>query len=141
MINLLVYIMTLSCVLILSQDKRLNMPTKFLVTTILKMFSLLIQTHFSIMFQITKLIKKTLHEGLNLNKYKSGISPTTFTAHEAGINELKHFWKRLLFAEHSDNTLQLLGKTKKYDFISKYSSDFNFNNSYKSLRKAFMTLS
>ena len=48
------------------------------------------------------------------------ITPNTFTAQDAGIYsiaELDQFWNRVLFAKHSDTTLQLLGKTLSYDFI------------------------
>merc|ERR1712122_246316 len=53
---------------------------------------------------------------------QTSISPNTFTAQKAGIysqQELKHFWDRVLFAKHSDNTLQLLGKAIGYDFMKK----------------------
>ena len=48
-------------------------------------------------------------------------TPYTFTAQDAGIYsnaELDQFWKRVLFAKHSDTTLQLLGKSLSYDFIT-----------------------
>ena len=44
---------------------------------------------------------------------KTTITPETFTAQDAGIYsnaELDQFWNRVLFAKHSDTTLQLLGK-------------------------------
>ena len=43
---------------------------------------------------------------------QTAFSPNTFTAQDAGIffrEELKHFWNRVLFTKHSDNTLQRLG--------------------------------
>ena len=46
-------------------------------------------------------------------------TPNTFTARDAGIHssaELDQFWNRVLFAKHSDATLQLLGKSLSYDF-------------------------
>ena len=49
------------------------------------------------------------------------ISPYTFTAQDAGIysqKELKHFWNRVLFTKHSDNTLQLLGKAISYEIMN-----------------------
>ena len=50
---------------------------------------------------------------------KTTITPNTFTAQDAGIYsnvELDQFWNRVLFAKHSDTTLQLLGKSLSYDF-------------------------
>ena len=52
---------------------------------------------------------------------KTTITPNTFTAQDAGIYssaELDQFWNRVLFAKHSDTTLQLLGKSLGYDFIT-----------------------
>ena len=48
-------------------------------------------------------------------------TPNTFTAQDAGIYsnaELDQFWNRVLFAKHSDTTLQLFGKSLGYDFIT-----------------------
>ena len=50
---------------------------------------------------------------------KTTITPNTFTAQDAGIYsnaELDQFWNRVLFAKHSDTTLQLLLKSLGYDF-------------------------
>ena len=47
--------------------------------------------------------------------------PNTFTAQDAGIYsnaELDQFWNRVLFAKHSETTLQILGKSLNYDFIT-----------------------
>ena len=52
---------------------------------------------------------------------KTTITPNTFTAQDAGIYsnaELDQFWNRVIFAKHSDTTLQLLGKSLSYDFIT-----------------------
>ena len=52
---------------------------------------------------------------------KTTITPTTFTAQDAGIYsnaDLDQFWNRVLFAKDSDTTLQLLGKSLSYDFIT-----------------------
>ena len=49
------------------------------------------------------------------------ITPNTFTAQDAGIYsnaELDQFRNRVLFAKHSDTTLQLLGKSLSYGFIT-----------------------
>ena len=52
---------------------------------------------------------------------KTTTTPNTFTAQDAGIYsnaELDQFWNRVIFAKHSDTTLQLLGKSLSYDFIT-----------------------
>ena len=53
---------------------------------------------------------------------QTAITPNTFTARDAGIfskQDLKqHFWDRVLFAKHSDNTSQLLGKAISYEFMA-----------------------
>ena len=49
------------------------------------------------------------------------IKPNTFTAQNTGIYsnaELDQSWNRVLFAKHSATTLQLLGKSLSYDFIT-----------------------
>ena len=72
-----------------------------------------------------------------LNLKQTTNSHNTFTAQDAGFSsqkELKHIWNRVLFTKHSDNTLKLLGKAIRYEFMSKQSSEFLPNNPYKSLR-------
>ena len=52
---------------------------------------------------------------------KTTTTPNIFTAQDAGIYsnaELDQLWKRVLFAKHSGTTLQLLGKSLSYDFIT-----------------------
>ena len=68
---------------------------------------------------------------------QTAISPNTFTAQDAGIysqKELKHFWNRVLFTKHSDNTLQLLGKAISYEFMNQQSDNSFPDNPYRSLR-------
>ena len=68
---------------------------------------------------------------------QNAISPNTFTAQDAGIysqKELKHFWNRVLFTKHSDNTLQLLGKAISYEFMNQQSDNSFPDNPYRSLR-------
>ena len=68
---------------------------------------------------------------------QTAISPNTFTAQDAGIysqKELKHFWNRVLFTKHSDNTLQLLGKAISYEFMNQQSDNSFPSNPYRSLR-------
>ena len=67
------------------------------------------------------------------------ITPNTFTAQDAGIYsnaELDQFWNRIFFAKHSDTTLQLLGKSLKYDFITMHNEQHSHtgSNSYNHLR-------
>ena len=66
-------------------------------------------------------------------------TPNTFTAQDAGIYsnaELDQFWNRVLFAKHSDTTLQLLGKSLSYDFITMHNEQHSHtgSNPYNHLR-------
>ena len=70
---------------------------------------------------------------------KTTITPNTFTAQDAGIYsnaELENFWNRVLFAKHSDTTLQLLGKSLNYDFITVHNEQHSHtgSNPYNHLR-------
>ena len=49
---------------------------------------------------------------------KTIITPNTFSWYIYSNAELDHIWNRVLFAKHSDTTLQLLGKSLSYDFIT-----------------------
>ena len=62
------------------------------------------------------------------NQIKTTIRPSTFTAQEAVIYsnaELDHFWNRILFSQHSDTTLQILGKALSHSFISSKTPDYS----------------
>ena len=70
---------------------------------------------------------------------KTTITPNTFTAQDAGIYsnaELDQFWNRVLIAKHSDTTLQLLGKSLSYDFITMHNDHHSHtgSNPYNHLR-------
>ena len=70
---------------------------------------------------------------------KTTITPNIFTAEDAGIYsnaELDQFWNRVLFAKHSDTTLQLLGKSLGYDFITMHNEHHSHteSNPYNHLR-------
>ena len=70
---------------------------------------------------------------------KITITPNTFTAQDAGIHsnaELDQFWNRVLFAKHSDTTLQLLRKSLSYDFITVHNEQHSHTepNPYNHLR-------
>ena len=70
---------------------------------------------------------------------KTTKTPNTFTAQDAGIcsnAELDQFWNRLLFEKHSDTTLQLLGKSLIYDFITVHNEQHSHteSNPYNHLR-------
>ena len=61
---------------------------------------------------------------------KTTITPNTFTAQDAGIYsnaESDQFWNRVFFAKHSDTTLQLLGKSLVYDFISVHNDKHSYS--------------
>ena len=70
---------------------------------------------------------------------KTTITPNRFTAQDAGIYsnaELDQFWDRVLFAKISDTTLQLLGESLSYDFITMH-NEHHFHtgsNPYNHLR-------
>ena len=52
---------------------------------------------------------------------RTTMTPNTFTAQDAGIYsnaELNQFWNRVLFGKHSDTTLQLLGKSLSFGFVT-----------------------
>ena len=70
---------------------------------------------------------------------KTKITSNTFTAQDAGRYsnaELDQFWNRVLFAKHSDTTLQLLGKSLSYDFITVHNEHHSHtgSNPYNHLR-------
>ena len=73
------------------------------------------------------------------SQIKTTITPNTFTAQDAGIYsnaELDQFWIRVIFAKHSDTTLQLLGKSLSYDFITVHNEHHSHtaSNPYNHLR-------
>ena len=74
------------------------------------------------------------------HQIQTAIRPNTCTAQNAGIyskQDLEHFWDRVLFAKHSDNTLQLLGKAISYEFKSQTDTlplDPKLNNPYNTFR-------
>ena len=72
------------------------------------------------------------------SQIKTTIRPYTFTAQDTGVYsnaELDQFWNRILFSKHSDSTLQLLGKSLSYSFISSNTPDYDANdNPYNTLR-------
>ena len=66
-------------------------------------------------------LKREAPQMFKPTQIKTTITPNTFTAQDTGIYssaELDQFWNRVLFAKHSDTTLQLLGKSLGYDFIT-----------------------
>ena len=68
-------------------------------------------------------VKKEPPQMFKPTQIKTTISPNTFTAQDAGIYsnaDLNQFWNRVLFAKHSDTTLQLLGRAITFDFLTKH---------------------
>ena len=66
-------------------------------------------------------LKREAPQMIKPTQIETTITPKTFTAQDAGIfsnAELDQFWNRVLFANHSDTTLQLLGKSLSYDFLT-----------------------
>ena len=66
-------------------------------------------------------LKREAPQMFKPTQIKTTITPNTFTAQDAGIYsnaKLDQFWNRVVFAKHSDTTLQLLGKSLSYDFFT-----------------------
>ena len=84
-------------------------------------------------------LKREAPQMFTPTQIKTTITPKTFTAQHAGIYsnaELVQFWNRVLFAKHSDATLQLLGKSLSYDFITMHNEQPSHtgSNPYNHLR-------
>ena len=84
-------------------------------------------------------LKKEAPQLFKPTQIKTTITPNTITAQDAGIYsnaELDQFWNRVLFAKHSDTTLQLLGKSLSYDFITVHNEQHSHTgpNPYNHLR-------
>ena len=84
-------------------------------------------------------LKREAPQMFKPTQIKTTITPNTFTAQDAGIYsnaELDQFWNRVLFAKHSDTTLQLLGKSLGYDFITVHNDKHSYSghNPYNHLR-------
>ena len=84
-------------------------------------------------------LKREAPQMFKPTQIETTITPNTFTAQDAGIYsnaELDQFWNRVLFAKHSDTTLQLLGKSLGYDFISMRNDKHSYSghNPYNHLR-------
>ena len=84
-------------------------------------------------------LKKEPPQMLKPTQIKTTITPNTVTAQDAGIYanaEVDQFWNRVLIAKHSDTTLQLLGKSLSYDFITMHNEQHSHtgSNPYNHLR-------
>ena len=87
-------------------------------------------------------LKKEAPQMFKPTQIKRTITPKTFNAQDAGMYsnaELDQFWNRVLFAKHSYTTLQLLGKTLSYDFITVHNQQHSHTgpNPYNHLRIGF----
>ena len=72
-------------------------------------------------YVLTDPLKREAPQMFKPTQIKTTITPNTFTAQDAATYsnaELDQFWNRVFFAKHSDTTLQLLGKSLSYDFIT-----------------------
>ena len=75
-------------------------------------------------------LKREAPQMFKPTQIKTLITPYTFTARDAGIYssaELDHIWNRVLFAKHSDTTLQLLAKSLSFDFITVHNEQHSHN--------------
>ena len=84
-------------------------------------------------------LKREAPQMFKPTQIKTTITPNTFTAQDAGIYsnaELDQFWNRVSFAKHSDTTLQILGKSLSYDFITVHNERHSHSgpNPYNHLR-------
>ena len=84
-------------------------------------------------------LKREAPQVFKPTQIKTTITPNNFTAQDAGIfsnAELDKFRNRVLFAKHSDTTLQLLGKSLSYDFITVHNERHSHSrpNTYNHLR-------
>ena len=84
-------------------------------------------------------LKREAPQMFKATQIKTTITLNTFTAQDAGIYsnaELDQFWNRVLFAKHSDTTLQLLGISLGYDFITVHNEQHSHtgSNPYNHLR-------
>ena len=84
-------------------------------------------------------LKREAPQMFKPTQIKTTKTPNTFTAEDAGIYsnaELDQFWNRVLFAKHSDTTLQILGKSLCYDFITVHNERHSYtgSNPYNHLR-------
>ena len=76
------------------------------------------------------------------SQIRTTIRPNTLTPQDAGIYfnaEIEQIWNRILFSKLSDRTLQLLGKTPSYSFVSANTPDYSDShiaqtNPYNTLR-------
>ena len=85
------------------------------------------------------LLKREAPQMFKPTQIKTKITPNTFTAQDAGIYsnaELDQFWNGVLFAKHSDTTLQLLGESFSYDIITVHNEQHSHtgSNPYNHLR-------
>ena len=77
-------------------------------------------------------LKRETPQMFKPTQIKTTITPNTFTAQDAGIYtnaKLDQLWNRVLFAQHSDTTLQLLGKPLSYDFITVHNEQHSHTGS------------
>ena len=77
-------------------------------------------------------LKREAPQMFKSTQIETTITPNTFTAQNARIcsnAELDQFWNRVLFAKHSDTTLQLLGKSLGYDLITVHNEQHSHTGS------------
>ena len=84
-------------------------------------------------------LKREAPQMFKPTEIKTTTTPNTITAQDAGIYsnaELDQFWNRVLVAKHSDTTLQLIGKSLIYDFITVHNEQHSHtgSNHYNHLR-------
>ena len=77
-------------------------------------------------------LKREAPQMFQPTQIEATITPNTINAQDAGIYsnaELDQFWDRVLFAKLSDTTLELLGKSLSYDFITVHNEQHSHTGS------------
>ena len=77
-------------------------------------------------------LKREAPQMFKPTQIKTTITPNTFNAQDVRIYcnaELYYFFNIVLFAKHSDTTLQLLGKSLSYDFITVHNEQHSYTGS------------
>ena len=77
-------------------------------------------------------LKREAPQMFKPTQIRTTITPNTLTAQDAGIDsnaKLDHFWNRVLFAKHSDATLQILGNLLSSDFITVHNEQHSHTGS------------
>ena len=82
------------------------------------------------MFSNQQQKNKTLQLNFKPSEIRSTNQPNTFSAHQQAFihpSIYQIFWNSFLLTKHSDQTIQVLGKAKSYDFFHDSNTTFEYN--------------